>query len=737
MIMPTAKENELTVLDLYEAHEKAMYELYNLFASKYGDYEDFWRGLAEEERIHARWVGTIRAKMETGEISISADMISIASIQKSLEYIQSQISLFSYQESTVDQAFALAMQVENSIIERRIFDIVKTGSDQTRKTLLNLIDKTRMHYFRIKEMAKKRTPLHSLVDAGVLSLSDLTYASDTAAKEGVSIEFMIMKTYNVSKKTVLKCISLFYNVPQWSFDATSQSFPLVLSEILAGKYQALKSELFVPVAVQDGKVIVAIVNPADINKKEYIQKFFPNYAVEYRVGIPDDIATAIDAFFGVDNVTTNERRSTEDILQEMKTGVIDKSPVDEAVETEIMENDNIVVQLVNNVISDALNLGASDIHMEPSLEGDVSVRYRIDGMMSRVHVYPHKFRDAVASRIKIMAGLDIAERRRPQSGKIRFKKTGQKDVELRVETYRTTSGSEDIVMRILSSSKPFSLEELNFSKRNYDEFVRLINQSYGIILCAGPTGSGKTTTLHSALNYLNREDTKILTAEDPVEIMQEGLRQIQVNPRAGITFASSMRSFLRADPDVIMIGEMRDLETSSIAMEASLTGHLVLSTLHTNNASDTIVRLIDMGIDHYSFADSLLGVLAQRLVRSLCPQCKKPIKLDDNEMDILRNEYSSLNLFEELINQYGKTIYAAGDNGCDHCRGTGYKGRIAIHELLTVTEKIKEAIYHRETSSEIRNIAIEYGMTVLKQDGIEKVFSGKTTIEEVRAATNR
>ena len=292
-------------------------------------------------------------------------------------------------------------------------------------------------------------------------------------------------------------------------------------------------------------------------------------------------------------------------------------------------------------------------------------------------------------------------------------------------------------MRILSSSKPILLENLNFSRRNLNEFIRLISHPYGILLCVGPTGSGKTTTLHSALKYLNTDDTKILTVEDPVEITQEGLRQIQVNQLIGITFASSLRSFLRSDPDVIMIGEMRDMETASTAIEASLTGHLVLSTLHTNSASETIGRLIEMGIDQYSFADSLLGILAQRLVRSLCPECKKAMELDDKEIDILRQEYGASDLFDILLKTRGKTIYAAKEGGCDKCRGNGYKGRIAIHELLTATAEIKEAIYRRATASEIRNIAIEQGMMVLRQDGIEKVFSGITTLEEIRAATIR
>lgn len=731
--MPASKNNDLIVLDLFEAHEIAMYELYNLFASKYPDYEDFWRGIAEEEKVHARWVREIRSLVEKGDISVTADFVSVSTIENSLEYLKNLIREFNSQPNSVDKAFTLSLQMENSIVEKGIFDVVNTNSESTKKTLLNLVEKTRSHYFRIKEMSKKRTRLHGLVDSGILSPGDLASASNAAAREGESLESVIMKMFRISKKTILTSISEFSNLPQWSFDAKNPSFPSGISQILTGKYNALKAELFVPVAAEGRKITVAIANPEDILKKDYIRKFFPNCEVEFCVGISDDILIAIDAFFGVNSVVKG--KSMDAILHEMKSEVVTESLKEESDELKIQENDNIVVQLVHNIIADASNLGASDIHVEPSQEGDVLVRYRIDGMMSRAHVFPRKFRNAVSSRIKIMAGLDIAERRKPQSGKIRFKKWGDLDIELRVETYSTSSGAEDIVMRILSSSKPVPLEGLNFSSRNLNEFIRLISHPYGIFLCVGPTGSGKTTTLHSALKYFNREDTKILTVEDPVEITQEGLRQIQVNQIIGITFASTLRSFLRSDPDVIMIGEMRDAETASTAIEASLTGHLVLSTLHTNNASETIVRLIEMGIDQYSFADSLLGILAQRLVRRLCPKCKISMELNDAEIEILRQEYGSSDLFDKLLRTCGKTIYAAREGGCDNCRGTGYKGRVAIHELLTATDEIKEAIYRRANASEIRSIAIGQGMMVLRQDGIEKVLSGITTLEEIRAAT--
>jgi type II secretory ATPase GspE/PulE/Tfp pilus assembly ATPase PilB-like protein len=733
--MTISTEKELIILDLFEAHEIAMHDIYNLFASKYRDYEDFWRGIAEEEKVHAHWVRAIRSKAENGEVSVTADVVAISTIETSLDYIKNQIKEFASQENPVDRAFNLAMRIENSIIERKIFDVVQTDSEPMKKTLLNLVEKTRMHYARIKEMAKKRTCLHSLVDSGILSVGDLASASDIAAEEGESIESVVMEKFKVSKAAILTSISTFCNLPEWSLDEKNPSFPAGLSQMLAGKYEALKSNLFVPVAAEGRKIVVAMADPMDIMKRDYVLKSFPNREVEFRVGTSDDIAAAVDAFFGIKADVAG--KSMDEILQVMKSEAIGEPFEAESVESEIQENDSAVVRLVNSIIGDASNRNASDIHIEPSLEGDVLVRYRIDGMMSRAHIFPRKFRNAVSSRIKIMAGLDIAERRKPQSGKIRFKRWGPKDIELRVETYTTASDAEDVVMRILASSKPLPLEELKFSRRNLDEFIRLVSLPYGIILCVGPTGSGKTTTLQSALKYLNKEDTKILTAEDPVEITQEGLRQIQMNPRAGITFASSMRSFLRADPDVIMIGEMRDFETASTAIEASLTGHLVLSTLHTNSAPETIVRLIEMGIDPYSLADSLLGILAQRLVRTLCPDCKKVVELDDKNINTLRQEYGSPDLFDDMLKTYGKTVYTANEEGCDTCRGKGYKGRIAIHELLTATDKIKEAVYHKATASEIRNIAIEQGMKVLRQDGMEKVLSGKTTIEEIRAATSR
>ncbi len=312
---------------------------------------------------------------------------------------------------------------------------------------------------------------------------------------------------------------------------------------------------------------------------------------------------------GVEEILSIMREETEEI---------------EEAENEICEEDSMVVKLVNKIILDAHAHGASDIHIEPFPgRENTQIRTRIDGDCVLYQTIPFNYRNAVISRIKIMADLDIAERRKPQDGKIKFKKNDGRDIELRVATLPTQGAVEDVVMRILDAGEPLPLDKIGFSKKNYENFIRAISNPYGIVFVCGPTGSGKTTTLHSALKYLNKPETKIWTAEDPVEITQKGLRQVQVKPKIGFDFAAAMRSFLRADPDVIMVGEMRDRETTSIGIQASLTGHLVLSTLHTNSAPESITRLLDMGMDPFNFSDAVLCILAQRLARTLCQDCRQ------------------------------------------------------------------------------------------------------------------
>ncbi len=389
------------------------------------------------------------------------------------------------------------------------------------------------------------------------------------------------------------------------------------------------------------------------------------------------------------------------------------------------------MQLVNKMVIDAYNMGASDIHIEPMMgREDAIVRLRVDGICHVYQTIPYTYKNAICSRVKIMSDLDIAERRLPQDGKIKFKKYAPLDLELRVVTMPTAARNEDVVMRLLPTGDPIPLEKMGMSGRNYEALIEIVKKPYGLILCVGPTGSGKTTTLHSALRYINNPEIKIWTAEDPVEITQKGLRQVQVQPKIGFNFAAAMRSFLRADPDVIMVGEMRDHETASTGIEASLTGHLVLSTLHTNSASETITRLLDVGMDPFNFADALLCILAQRLVRILCKSCKEAYHPSREEFDALARAYGDN--FDALNISYKDDLTLYRAKGCQRCQKTGYKGRSGLFELLVVTREMKLLIQNKARNEEIKDQAIADGMTTLMQDGIRKVFLGETDLMQVR-----
>jgi type II secretory ATPase GspE/PulE/Tfp pilus assembly ATPase PilB-like protein len=415
----------------------------------------------------------------------------------------------------------------------------------------------------------------------------------------------------------------------------------------------------------------------------------------------------------------------------------------------IEQSDNSLVRLLNSMILEAHTQGVSDIHIECAGGREkVRIRFRKDGQLKPYLELPPSYRSAMIARLKIMCDLDISERRKPQDGKINFSKFVQGvKLELRVATIPTANNLEDAVLRLLQSSRPIPLDKLGLAPANFERLTAASQRPYGMLLCVGPTGSGKTTTLHSLMGSINTPERKIWTAEDPVEITQPGLRQVQVNPRIEWTFARALRAFLRADPDVIMVGEIRDQETAQVAIEASLTGHLLLSTLHTNSAPETITRLLDMGMDPFNFADALLGVLAQRLVRRLCEKCRTPHEAAAADLDELMNDHQQVfdrvagapdrgEVMAGWLQRFGNaegriTLYKPV--GCEHCGGTGYRGRAGIHELMMVSRTLREMIQTGKRADELQRQALADGMRTLRQDGIEKVLAGVTTIEDVRA----
>ncbi|MEZ4754974.1 MAG: GspE/PulE family protein, partial [Bdellovibrionota bacterium] len=548
------------------------------------------------------------------------------------------------------------------------------------------------------ELRGTRSPYDYLVQSKKIKPYQLQELSERASSGKTSISDLILNEGLASKAELGASFEHFYQVPFMAYDSQHQ----IPDELLKGiNIDYLRTQIWVPIeGSQAGEVTILIDNPADAQKIMEIQRSLPAKQYAFRVGHKEDILK----FLGqggndASKVDSNLQELVGKLQEELEEIVPD-------VAEEVEENDATVIQLVNRLIVDAYKAGASDIHIEPGKgKANATVRFRVDGVCQPSLSIPVTHVSAVVSRIKIMSALDISERRKPQDGKciVRYR---SEPIELRVATVPTVNG-ESVVMRILSSSEPFPLEQLNFSDYNLENIKSLVSSPHGIFLVVGPTGSGKTTTLHSILGSINTPDKKIWTAEDPVEITQPGLSQVQMRPQIGLNFESALRSFLRADPDVIMIGEMRDKETAHAGVEASLTGHLVFSTLHTNSAPETITRLLDLGLDPVSFSDALQGVLAQRLVRTLCKECKEKTLLAEADYTLLARYYGE-ELFSELNAAVGKTeIYKA--KGCDKCGNTGYKGRTGIHELLVSSEAIKSLIYKGSTAGDLKVAAMKNG----------------------------
>ena len=588
-----------------------------------------------------------------------------------------------------------------------------------------------------KEMPHVRLG-EALLQEGLISIAQLEEALTLQARDRkVHLGEILVEMDVVKRETLRRVLAQKLGIPLVSlrkFDFDPNLIKSVPAD-LARKHQIM------PLYRTETRMVVALENPLAIDGLQALG-FFTKLKIDPVMASADDLSGAIKKFYG----SQGSRESMEDLVFELGGSDLLTPASAISVMDDVSESDNTLVRLVNKIVMDAYEDGASDIHIE-SMKGNrpTRVRFRKEGVMSHYSDIPANFRNALVSRLKIMSRLDISEKRRSQDGKIDFSQFGPARIELRVLTMPTTEGLEDVVMRILSAPKAVSLDGLGLSPYALQGIRKIAARPHGLLFVCGPTGSGKTTTLHSVLAHINTPERKIWTVEDPVEITQEGLRQVQVQPRIDWTFAAVLRSFLRADPDVIMVGETRDAETARTVIEASLTGHLVFSTMHTNSAAESVVRLLDLGLDPFNFGDALLGVVGQRLARRLCTACRIAYTAPEDELAMLAYEYcldTALAADKVLADWHaghagadGKlTLYRA--HGCEECSGSGYKGRLGIHELLVNSVTIKRMILNRASVAELTAQAVAEGMATLRQDGIFKILQGYTDWEQVRALTS-
>jgi type IV pilus assembly protein PilB len=536
-----------------------------------------------------------------------------------------------------------------------------------------------------------------LVDSSIISAEQLQEALKEQQKTKQKLGDLLITQGYITEQQLIEVLEFQLGIPHVSLFKyqIDPSIAQIIPESLARRYQAI------PIKKEGSKLLVAMADPLDYFAIEEL-RMSTGFRIEPAISSKEELQRAIARHYGL-----------QDSMSQM---LIELPTQDEIRETEITNEDSPVVRLVNQMIQQAMQLRVSDIHVDPG-ESNVAIRYRLDGVLRTERTIPKQMQGFITARLKIMAKLNIAERRLPQDGRMKLQ-FDMRTLDIRVSSLPTIHG-EKIVLRLLDLSTGVkSIDLLGFNGHNYTLFKEMIERPYGMILITGPTGSGKTTTLYSALSHLNKETANIITVEDPVEYQLEGINQVHVNPTIGLSFAAGLRSILRQDPNIVMVGEIRDAETAEIAIRASLTGHLVLSTLHTNDAVSSITRLRDMGIEPYLIASSLIGVVAQRLVRRICLDCKTSYTPTEQEKIL-------------LVNRGIKAEKLYRGNGCGSCNKTGYRGRVAIHEILGINDEIRRLVSDFTTMEELRKAALDQGMIQLMDDGLAKVSQGITTLQEV------
>ena len=656
------------------------------------------------------------------------------------------------QQATTPTQLDEAATEQAQLRARKLGDILLTQQIVTPAQLLLAIDQqAKMPMVRIGE---------ALLALGYLTEAKLAEVLSLQSRDrSLPLGELLVRRGDVTRADLQTALARKMGYPIVDVNA----FPVEAEGALRLPISAARRLLALPLMMRGGRLVVALEDPSARKAIDEIE-FSAQCKVLPVLARAGSLSAAIDRIYlrlGKDSIDPGQdltalvklsdpdgNDSADKLLANLEQ---QHGPVNRDDDTPIEQSDNSLVRLINTTILEARQQGVSDIHIEcqPGNE-KVRIRFRRDGVLRPYIELPASYRQAMVARIKIMCDLDISERRKPQDGKISFGRwvQGQR-LELRVATIPTANGLEDVVMRLLTSARTLPLEAMGLDPATLTKLKLVIERPYGMVLCVGPTGSGKTTTLHAALGHINTPERKIWTAEDPVEITQTGLRQVQINPKIDWTFAKALRAFLRADPDVVMVGEIRDSETAQMAIEASLTGHLVMSTLHTNNAPETVTRLLDMGMDPFSFADSLLAVLAQRLVRRWCKHCVTSNPASLEETQTLLDEYllsypdptqcpDRETLLSEWTGRYGHdgVLHKHHAPGCTQCGQSGFSSRIGLHELLVVSRELRHLIQTSARAEELQRAAMNEGMRTLRQDGIHKVLAGLTAIEEVRAISN-